>query len=226
MKAKIALLLIATAISASASVTIVGQYGVNYTSALTPIEVPNGSLWALVVSSDGTFGKTGTTFGANGFITTAIANATFTAGQSLSLGAIAGTSDSVFAMGTFDSSLSGMLGLAAPTSILTLGTNGVAAGKDYAFFFFPGGTLSGGTGTIGSQAGAYNTTIADAGNSLVGMVIPSEGGTVTAGAADPSALSGTSLTQTAFKAVNLVPEPSAALLGALGALGLLRRRRI
>jgi len=225
MKAKIALFILATAITASASVTITGTYGVNLDVAGTA--VPDGTLFALVVSSNGLFGATGNTFGTNSFITTSVAQATFTQGQTLTVGSTFGT-DTVFQLGVVDSNMSTMTGLAGVTSALTLGTNGVVDGRSYAFFFFPGGTLSGGTGTIGSQAGGYNTIITDGDAGFdAGMIIPAEGATKILGAIDPGN-GGTALPAGAFQAVNLVsvPEPSAALLGALGALGLLRRRRI
>jgi MYXO-CTERM domain-containing protein len=103
----------------------------------------------------------------------------------------------------------------------------LATGLKYAFYYFPGATYTAGVNTIGSQVGGVNsnTNAPDAG--LDAMIIPADSALVNQGAATIGDWSGLQ-TNSQFTAVNLttVPEPSAALLGAVGVLGLLRRRRI
>lgn len=205
--------------AASASVTLSTQFGeaTNVSGAL----VPDGTLWILVVdtNNDSTFAGG---FGLNSSLGVGGANTTFTAGQSLSIGNVLG-GDTIFAMGGFNGNAGGTPGLTADTLLLNLGENGLAANRNFAFYWFPGATYAGGnSATIGNQVGGIHQG-ADAGASLDAMVIPADGNTVAPGAATNEY--GGSVADSRFQAVQLIPEPSTALLGAIGALGLLRRRR-
>lgn len=228
MKLKLAsVVLLAIAGQAAATVTIntiIGQaFG---TDGTTP--VAEGTLWALVVDDGDNnfagFGLDSSLFAANQSVP-GVADTFFTAGQSISLGSsLAG--GTIFAMGGTNGLST--LGVAGATSDalagLSLGVNGLAAGAEYAFFFFPGASFTGGPSeTIGSAVGGLSSTTAEGDFGLAGMVIPPDGATVSQGAV--SVTLGGATANSSFTAVQLVPEPSAALLGALGALGLLRRRR-
>jgi len=224
MKAKlVALLLLALGGSAMATVTLNTQFGTAYSS--TGTAVPDGTLWILVVDTNDNNLFGGGNMGLNSSLTAQQANATFSIGQALSVGSTLG-SDTIFAMGGFNGAGTG-LGLGATgngLSGLSLGTNGLAAGLDFTFYYFPGVTYnSGGPNLVGTQVGGINRSGADAGALLDGMVIPSDGAQTSPGAANSDF--GGSVTNAQFTAVNLIPEPSTALLGAIGALGLLRRRR-
>ncbi len=226
MKSKlVALLFVASILPAAATFTLSTQFGTALTSGSAP--VPDGTLWALVVDADnnstfaGGFGLNSSIFQAG----TVAANAAFVAGQSLSLGTNLG-GDIVFAMGGFNGT--GDLGLGNLTAVLpglNLGDNGLATNRNYAFYWFPGATYAPGTNTIGSQVGGINNAQNVALAGIDAMIIPADAAFVNQGAVEATEWSGVN-TAAQFTAVNLIPEPSAALLGALGALGLLRRRRI
>ena len=216
MKIKLISLLFAAAVlPAAASVTIQTQFGTAFTS--SSATVATGTKWALVVdaNNDGLFYGG---FSTASSLNSAGANLVFTTGQVISLGSTLG-SDRVFALGTFNGAGPGITD--GPVN-LSLGVNGVATGLKYAFYWFPGATGTTSI-TVGSQVGGLSRAVAEAG--LGAMVIPADGANVPQGAANSDA-SGT-VPNSSFTAVNLnaVPEPSAVLLGAIGALGLLRRRR-
>lgn len=205
---------------ASATVTLQTQFGI--ATDVNGVALPDGTLWALVVDTnvDSTFAGG---FGLNSSLTEVGAQAAFTIGQSITLGGNFG-SDTIFAMGGFNGfTNNATLGLTADVLELTLGQNGLAAGRNFAFYYFPGVTYTGNSAILGSQIGGIHSG-ADANAGLDAMIIPADGATVSPGAAT-SELGG-SVSAAGFQAVNLIPEPSAALLGAIGALGLLRRRRI
>lgn len=92
--------------------------------------------------------------------------------------------------------------------------DGTGAPADARIKSFGGGTANYGTGSINLTTGFQ----APGGNSGATVQI-SQAGQPTAGQA------GFSITSMTFDVVNAVPEPSAALLGGLGMLCLLRRRR-
>lgn len=223
MKSKLLTLVLslAAAATASASITLTMQFGQAYDS--SNALVPDGSLWALVVDHDGggfAGFNTGSSLAEANVATPGVADNFFTAGQSLAVGNIVG-GGTIFALGAFNGTANGLTGLAIAELVFTYGVDGLAAGRNVAFYWFPGATL-GGENKIGSQVGGISTLAADVG---VGpMVLPPDGAAVNFGAATTGDAAG-SLSPAAFTAVNLIPEPSAALLGALGALGLLRRRR-
>lgn len=224
MKTKIVLLILAAAvIPASASVTLSTQFGVAFDSA--GVAVPDGTLWALVVDGgDNLFAGFTTNSSLSAVHTTSpgVADTFFAANQSLALGSAAG-GGTVFAMGAFNGTFNGLTGLAIEDITLNYGINGTAAALAYAFYWFPGATYTGGaTESIGSQVGGINTTSGD-GVFDAGMILPNDGALITTGAANEDG--GGTIANSSFTAVNLVPEPSSALLGALGALCLLRRRR-
>ena len=210
--------MIAAALPALASVTIQTQFGTAFTSNGTTT-VADGTKWALVVdaNNDSTFAgnfNTTTSLGATG------ANSVFTTGQVITLGTTLG-SDRVFAVGTFNAAGPGLTD--GPVGF-DLGVNGVAAGLKYAFYWFPNATGAAGSITVGNQVGGLSSSLDEAG--LGAMVIPADGANVPQGAA--TADGGGTIPNSRFTAVNLtaaIPEPSAALLGAIGVLGLLRRRR-
>lgn len=220
MKIKQTLLLFAAlVVPASAAVTLNTQFGSAFNS--SGVAVADGTLWALVVdtNNDGIF----TGFSNNGSLAgnAAAANTFFTGNQSLSLGTVL-NGNTVFALGGFNAAGPG---ITADTVVLNYGTNGTAAALSYAFYWFPGATYSGpGVQTIGSQVGGLNTT-SNNGIFDAGMVLPNDGSLISTGAANVDG--GGTIPDATFQAVNLtvIPEPSAALLGAIGALGLLRRRR-
>ena len=225
--------LIALSSSANATVTLNGQYGQAFQADGTTA-VPDGTLWALVVDTDGDNIIAGlgldsslTQLAASGAASLQAINTTF-GGKSLTLGSNLGL-DTIFALGGFNSAALSVPGSAATAVAgLNLGTNGLAAGLNYSFFFFPGVsfTTSGASYTVGSSVGGVNRSTADAGGGTAGMIIPANGATVFQGASTSAGGDlGGSVPNSSFTAVALVPEPSAVLLGAIGALGLLRRRR-
>ncbi len=222
MKTKLALLILVTAtLPAGATVLLNTQFGAAFTSANTT--VADGTLWVLIGNTNADASIAGTAI--NSTLIAATANTLFTAGQSINLGSVIG-GDTVFAMGGFNGAAPG---IDASALTLTYGVNGTAANQAFAFFWFPGATFAGdpitsgsSAKTIGSQVGGLNTTSAD-GVFDIGMTLPADGWIGSSGAANVDG--GGTLADSRFTAVNLIPEPSAALLGAIGALGLLRRRR-
>ena len=232
IKALLSLSLIAAmglASTASATITMNYFFGRAFqTDGSSPIQ--NNALWIMLADTDdnnsfyGGFGLT------QSLHEDGDANSVFTAGQSLSVGQVLG-GDTIFAMGGFDNdSFSGPGGTAGSLAGMTLGTNGLATGREYAFYFFGDVTYSGsGTGTfgahsqnIGSLVGGFQLNVAENGN--VAMVIGADISSESHGAFDPGTAPGT-LTAGDFTSVALIPEPSALLLTGLGGLMLLRRRR-
>jgi PEP-CTERM motif len=207
---------------ANATITLNTAFGVALDS--SGIAVPDGTLWALVVDGGDSSFPGG--FGLNDSLTAAGAAGSFAPGQQFALGRSFG-SDKVFAIGGFNGLIS--QSIAGSTfdalSVDPVVDTALVAGRNAAFYFFPGVnfTTSGATYTIGSQVGGLNGA-GDAGSGTeAGLVIPSD--SATAGYGVGTAAIGGVIPSARFTAVNLVPEPSSALLSALGVLGLLRRRR-
>jgi len=98
-------------------------------------------------------------------------------------------------------------------SNLAYGTGGVAQGQSFAIIWFDALALTG-TADTGLKYGVYEMTSLN--------TLPADPGTY---ALSP-AFTGADAPKAMEYAINVVPEPSAALLGAIGVLGLLRRRRI
>lgn len=220
MKSKLALfaLFAAAILPASATVTLNTAFGTAYNAAGTA--VPNGTLWALVVDTNNDSSFLGQ-FGTNSSLNVSGADILFNTGDSIGIGDVLG-GDTVFAMGGFNAD-----GSSLDTVIATLGANGLAAGLKFSFLWFPGVIYTvEGDYTVGLEVGGIHSNInAGPPSNLGDMVIPSDGALVNVGAGTADGAGGT-LTPDQFKAVLLViPEPSTALLGAIGALGLLRRRR-
>jgi hypothetical protein len=219
--------LVILASSANATVTFGTQFGVATDSSGTPVS--DGTLWALVV--DNGDNKFGSTFGLDSSVNTfastdaSTLNSVF-GGRSVAIGSVF-AGDTVFAMGGFDSSVLSVAGSAGGAITgLDITLNGLSPGAKFAFLFFPGVkfTTQGATYNIGSQLGGVNSNTNDVAGGTDAMVIPAEGNSGLFGASTASGLGGV-YSETSFRAVNLVPEPSSALLGALGVLGFLRRRR-
>lgn len=214
MKSKLLLIAICLTASASAAVSLQGSFGDLRDS--SGAAVSNGTLFILV-------GFTGPTFSggltANSSLTEVGANAAFTVGQTVSVGSAFGGAGTIFAIG-------GTGGSTAEVVLPGLNNAGnVASGNSYAIYWFPGALyVSGTSGTIDDQVGGFSSSTGTSEFSLDGMIIPPNGQDVTQGFGTVS--SGGNIANSFTNAVNLVPEPSAALLGAIGALGLLRRRRI
>lgn len=213
MKNKILLIILGLTVSASAAISLTGSYGELRDSAGNP--VANGTLFVLV-------GFTGSSFSGglavNSTITEVGANAAFVTGQTITLGSALAGLGTIFHVGS-------TTGSTAEVALAGLDNSGnVASGNSYAIYWFPGQVVSAGPETVGGQVGGFSSSGGTPGFSLDGMVIAPNGQDVTQGFATVSG--GGNIANALPQAVNLVPEPSAALLGALGALGLLRRRRI
>ncbi|MCW1922092.1 hypothetical protein OKA05_05975 [Luteolibacter arcticus] len=215
MKSKLLLAALAASLIGSAEATIVlnTQFGTAFNSGGAPVAA--GTLYALVIDTDNNSTFAGG-FGVNTTLGAVGANSVFTTGQQLTLGQTLG-GDTIFHLGAFDGAGEG---ITAEVLSLTLGVNGVLNGRSFAIYWFPGATLA--NRTVGTQVGGMNSNLpADGG--LDPMIMPADGATVNIGAATADG-SGTQ-PNIRFTAVDLVPEPSAALLGLLGAVGLIRRRR-
>ncbi|MCW1922095.1 PEP-CTERM sorting domain-containing protein [Luteolibacter arcticus] len=218
MKSKLLLPAIAASLigSAGATITLNTQFGTAFDSSGTP--VPAGTLYALVIDSDNNNTFAGN-FGLNSNLGIVGASLVFTPGQTLTLGGSLG-SDTIFYLGAFDGAAEG---ITAESIQLTLGVNGVASGRSFAFYWFPGATLgSANSATIGSQIGGLHTT-GTAESGLEAMMIPADGAILAIGAATSDA--GGTIPNEQFTANGWIPEPSTAFLSLLGALGLFRRRR-
>jgi hypothetical protein len=209
-----------------AAVSLETQFGIAYDSSGNA--VVDGTLWILVADTNNDsnftgFGLDSSLFQANQS-TFGIADLFFTSGQSLELGQTL-NGNTIFAMGGFNGlGDNGVLGLTADfIEQFNYPDFGTASGIAFAFYWFPGAIFTGGpVETIGNEVGGIHTSSND---SLfnTGMFLPSDGTSVTVGAAT-SDLDG-SIDNSRFTAVTLIPEPSTALLGALGMIALLRRRR-
>ena len=190
--------------------------------------VPDGTLWVLMVDSGGTANAL-PQLNLDSSITSS--GAAFNQSPfwyaSLSVGSVI-QGDTVFAMGKVDSTASGISGVLLASVVAQYGLNGISSGKNYGLYWFPGVTYTApGTYQVGwgsGEVGGIQTTTGDTGVGFTGMVFPAD----TGADLSPGALTtdqGGSFAPSSFQAVNLIPEPSSMLLGALGALGLLRRRR-
>ena len=185
--------------------------------------VPDGTLWVMIVDTNGDNALP--QLALNSGISTSLQSPFWYA--NLSLGSVV-ANDTVFAMGSFNGTANGFTGAdVASVSDLALGTLGLTAGRNFGFYWFPGVTYTGPANQVvgwgGGSVGAINSTTGDANLGYDPMTIPAEGGSTAPGSG--SIELGGEQANTKFNAVAIVPETSTALLGALGALGLLRRRR-
>jgi hypothetical protein len=208
-------------ISANASILTNTVFGEATDS--SGIIIPDGTLWALVVSTDAGDNFAGG-FGLGGSITSSTAaSLDFTKGQVLTVGGFVGA-DTVFAIGGFSGGGQGNPGYTQDALDITLG-GALTTGKSIAFYYFPNQIYTAtGTNSVGSQVGGLNaTTINSPGsdNDGLGMIVPADGGSALLGAL----LTSNGGTVSNFKAVDIVPEPSSAFLTVFGVLGLFRRRR-
>ncbi|MES2996529.1 MAG: hypothetical protein V4733_06940 [Verrucomicrobiota bacterium] len=209
----------ATALTASAALTLNYEFAEALTSSSTV--VPANTLWALVVDDGNNtfagFGGDDSLFEAN-VTSPGVADTFFSENQSIALGGVIG-GGTIFALGGFTSS-----GATSGQLNLNLGENGLTTGNQFAFYWFPGATFTGGSSeTIDDQVGGVHSSSTEGGLLTSGMVIPGDGTTESVGAFSVS--QGGSTPNAAFTAVTLIPEPTTALLAAFGALGLLRRCR-
>lgn len=202
----------------NATISLTTQFGVATDS--SSVAVPDGTLWALIVDSDAVNGGL-PQLNVNSGISASLSSPFWY--KNLSVGGTV-NSDQVFAMGAFNgTTAAGIAGAwIGGLSNLTL-----PAGKNFGLYWFPGVTFTGdGTYLVGNglghQVGGINSTTVEDGADI-GMVVPADGFPYTVSASS-SALSG-AVPAANFVAVSIIPEPSSMLLGALGALGLLRRRR-
>jgi len=162
--------------------------------------------WGIVVDRAG---------GDNGFGLGSELSSTFQYGNAanptlqLANGLIGGTDDYLILSANTTSAFAGANGVASQI-IFNLAAAGLAGGEKFAIIWFETGAAG---GTI-SQGAKYGIITNDA------FVVPaSEGATVDVVAGrGQSPLGGTTFTYA-------IPEPSAVLLGLLGAVGLIRRRR-
>ncbi len=182
--------------------------------------VADGTLFILVTDTDvsGTFAG-GISLGQS-ISSSSAASASFTQNQVLTLGALLG-GDKIFYIGGINGSYG--TGTHADLVSFTIGTNGIVASQNTAIYYFPGIIYDAGVpanNKVGTQVGGVNAA-AQTGDFPQSMVMGSDGNIIDYGFATVSAGGTTSN----FQAFTLIPEPSVALLGAFGALGLLRRRR-
>lgn len=198
--------------SVHAAVTMNMSFGTAFDN--QGVAVSDGMLWVLV-ADDGD-----SKFQGFGVGSSLIDPSGFSTGSEISIGGTIG-SDTIFAMGEFNGSATEVDGFVSFADSFEIGVNGVVSGNAFAFYYFPDVEFTGDTAITGSQVGGIHAN-SDATSQADGMYIPGEGSTSSPGAVSSSA--GGSIPDSNFTAV-AIPEPSAALLGGLGALVLLRRRR-
>ena len=151
-------------------------------------------------------------------------------GQALSV-TIAGVKTTTDDLIFFSSNLMAIVGSEARATQLAgmaygAGMAGGGAAPDaYAFVWLDATTLGGAVVQPGDLYGAWTKAGSTAANTAT--VLPADPGSYTAGTNGPAGMWGADNTA-GLKVASLMfggPEPSTAMLGALGALGLLRRRR-
>ena len=242
MKSKIALALLALAGASQAAVTIGFSTGTNVAEGWANSSGSQNSamVWGMIVDVDGDgfdgFASATSTISDGGLLYTA--GATYDPGfvrtGTSGTGAIAGgqaltilggtaTDDRIFLSTNLMALVSSQARMTQLAS-MTYGT-GMAAGDKYALVWFDYTSLGGAATAQGDKYGAWTKSGASV---TTGTILPADPGSYTT-ATGPAGLFGadnTASSKTASLTLYGVPEPSAALLGALGALGLLRRRRI
>ena len=207
----------------SATVTIECQFGSLRDSSGAVISSTN-TLWAIIYDADND-GQLPGGLGTNESLTADDSNSAHSAfaGRTLSQNLEIG-GDRVIFVGEFNDDLAGPY-----LDSVDLTASGLAAGRSYGFYWFPGSTLGDQNfEPDGFQVGGINELVNYYGASdaaYIGTQIPTDGASVATYLLDPS-LDGTIATGrlTAIDAVP-IPEPSAALLGTLAGLLFLRRRR-
>jgi hypothetical protein len=226
MKTKILAALAITTIASQAAVTITVS---NTTSVLTNLVINSGDdntqrlVWGIIVDGNNNGLQSGAYLG-NGINSTVLQSKLGAQILNTSAGAtddVLYLAGSVFsASGTADSST----GKARPLSItnIAMNANGVGTGDAFSLVWFDLDSVDiGGTAITSTANSTVPNLLAGLKYGVLGVsqALPTDGQTLTIA----SNYTGADPVRTANFA--LVPEPSAALLGALGALGLLRRRR-
>lgn len=239
MKMKYALLAIAVSSAANAAVTLGFSTAANVSEGWANSSGSKNAAmaWGIIVDVDGDgfdgfatatetavdggFLLSGVTKYDSGFTRTPSSGAgSLPGGQVLKVNSTA-TDDVIF----FSSNLMAVVGSearATQLSGLAYGT-GMAAGDKYAVVWFDATTLGGAATTNSDKFGAWYKTGASA---FTGTVLPADPGSYTAATNGPAGMWGADNTAgLKVASMTFIPETSTALLGALGALGLLRRRR-
>lgn len=221
MKAKyiIGVMLAASAVSQGAVTLTISAVTGATSGVLTNLasstgDVTSTKVWGILVDTSG-----------NGFAGGYNGGISLVAGASTTLQNSGGATDDVFIVSsnlmvntnnaTLDGGTVAAGTLARPTQIASVAfANGISQGDAFRIMWFDA-TALGGTADNGSKYGVYSNA---------GLVIPADGSNTSFNAlfvgAETTVVPGNLTLQGAA-----VPEPSAALLGAIGALGLLRRRR-
>ncbi len=208
---KTLLLLVTASVSAQAASTLsFGSSSIFATNWANGVGTGGTTMaWGIVIDTAG-----------NGFASgNYLPSFNYASGQQI-LSTSGGASDDVLFIGasgslmtlTTNANDSGAIGLNRIGAIASVPyTNGTTAGDAFAIIWFDKTALTG-SSVNGQKYGVFTNA---------GFVLPSDG---TASQPYTSVFTGADTLKTQNFA--LVPEPSAALLGALGVLGLLRRRRI
>jgi hypothetical protein len=211
----IALALAATTLASSAAVSLTfsavtgAANGVLTNLASSTGDATSQRVWGILVDS----GNNGVSLG--GYLP----GASLALGATTTLETSGGPTDDVLyianslMINTANATIDGgtVTNLARPTSFLNIPTPGGTSLADPFYLIWFDATAAGGTAGAGSKYGAFR---------IASFELPADGASVSFA----SNFVGVEPLRTAD--LTFVPEPSAALLGAIGALGLLRRRRI
>jgi hypothetical protein len=195
----------------------------------TGVVVSDSSLWAVVYDANNDGSLPGD-LGLNEHITTSDASSVLGdfAAVTIATGLMVGGDRILWAGAVDGEATSGVSGVGATTALsdFTFSSLEVAAGRNWAIYWFPGLTVSSNTLPSSSfEVGGIQLTNAGSGGTL-GMVFPGAddtGFTYTIAAIGES-LDG-DVPDVQFTAVTAVPETSTLALSALGAAALLRRGR-
>jgi hypothetical protein len=224
MKLLVGLSALLIASNANATVTLNFQFGQLTDSSATTLQ--DTALWAIIYDDNGDGTLPGGLDG-NSSLTEAdrtAANAAFL-GVNIQKDTVV-DGDKILFTGEIEGSLGD--GIVGDQRNFDLNSLGLATGVRWGFYWFPGLTTAS-TNLPSSdpfEIGAIQEDNANTGSGgNAGMTIPSDGANVVVAYFDNTTSGNASgLDEDRFQAI-LVPEPSALLLGVLGGLALLRRRR-
>lgn len=217
MKKKLLLALFGLIAAQASHAAVTLQFGSSTDGFLTNLQNSSGQanqtlVWGIIVDT------TGNGFNPGGYLPGATiadnAQAGFTNGQILG-----GSTDDVLVISQLlmatGGSGDGSTGLAKPTNLTGLNfANGISQGDRFALVWFDATVKNDGSVFVnGSKYGFYTRDE---------FVIPADSGSAVSFAA---LFAGADPVRLAEYTFGVIPEPSTALLGAVGALGLLRRRR-